>query len=68
MYYQLLKTAGAVNLLLVTFLVPVSAILLGAVFLHERLALADFAGMGLIALGLAAIDGRPLRLLRLARA
>ena len=51
-YYRLLKTAGAVNLLLVTFLVPVSAILLGAVFLHERLALADFAGMGLIALGL----------------
>ena len=66
-YYRLLKTAGAVNLLLVTFLVPVSAILLGAVFLHERLALADFAGMGLIALGLAAIDGRPLRLLTLGR-
>ncbi len=67
-YYRLLKTAGAVNLLLVTFLVPVSAILLGAVFLHERLAAADFAGMGLIALGLAAIDGRPLRLLARARA
>ena len=63
-YYRLLKTAGAVNLLLVTFLVPVSAILLGAVFLHERLAIADFAGMGLIALGLAAIDGRPLAMLR----
>lgn len=61
-YYRLLKTAGAVNLLLVTFLVPVSAILLGAVFLHERLAVADFAGMALIALGLAGIDGRPLKL------
>lgn len=67
-YYRILKTAGAVNLMLVTFLVPVSAILLGAVFLHERLALADFAGMGLIALGLAAIDGRPLRLLTPRRA
>jgi drug/metabolite transporter (DMT)-like permease len=67
-YYRVLKTAGAVNLMLVTFLVPVSAILLGAVILHERLALADFAGMALIGLGLAAIDGRPLRLLTLGRA
>ncbi len=67
-YYRLLKTAGAVNLMLVTFLVPVSAILLGAVFLHERLALADFAGMALIGLGLAAIDGRALRLLARAQA
>jgi drug/metabolite transporter (DMT)-like permease len=67
-YYRLLKTAGAVNLMLVTFLVPVGAILLGAVFLNERLAAADFAGMGLIALGLAAIDGRPLKLLGLRRA
>ena len=67
-YYRILKTAGAVNLMLVTFMVPVSAILLGAVFLHERLAVADFAGMGLIALGLAAIDGRPLRLLGARRA
>jgi drug/metabolite transporter (DMT)-like permease len=67
-YYRILKTAGAVNLLLVTFMVPVGAILLGAIFLHERLAAADFAGMGLIALGLAAIDGRVLRLLTLGRA
>jgi drug/metabolite transporter (DMT)-like permease len=67
-YYRILKTAGAVNLMLVTFMVPVGAILLGAVFLHERLAVADFAGMGLIALGLAAIDGRPLRLLGARRA
>ena len=63
MYYRILKTAGAVNLMLVTFLVPVSAILLGAVFLHERLAAADFAGLALIALGLGAIDGRPLKML-----
>ncbi len=68
LYYRILKTAGAVNLMLVTFLVPVSAILLGAVFLHERLASADFVGMALIALGLAAIDGRPLKLLRRAQA
>jgi len=42
----------------VTFLIPVSAILLGVVFLGESLAGKDFIGMGLICLGLAAIDGR----------
>ena len=64
MYYRILATAGAVNLLLVTFLVPVSAILLGAVFLHERLQANHFLGMAAIGLGLAAIDGRIFRLLR----
>jgi len=57
-YFRLLATAGATNLLLVTFLIPVSAILLGVVFLGESLAGKDFIGMGLICLGLAAIDGR----------
>ncbi|CAN5182991.1 DMT family transporter [soil metagenome] len=61
-YYRLLATAGVVNLMLVTFLVPVSAILLGALFLHEHLEPRHFAGMALIGLGLAAIDGRLLRL------
>ena len=61
-YFHLLSTAGATNLLLVTFLVPVSAILLGALILGERLASIHFFGMALIGLGLAAIDGRPWRL------
>ncbi len=68
LYFQLLARAGATNVLLVTLLVPVSAILLGALFLGERLGPAHFAGMGLIALGLAAIDGRPVRALGGARA
>ncbi len=59
LYFRLLSTAGATNLLLVTLLVPVSAILLGATILGERLEPEHFAGMALIALGLAAIDGRP---------
>lgn len=58
-YFRILATAGATNLLLVTFLLPVAAILLGAMVLGERLAAAHFAGMALIGLGLAAIDGRP---------
>jgi drug/metabolite transporter (DMT)-like permease len=63
-YFRLLASAGATNLLLVTFLIPVSAIILGASLLGERLEPRHFGGMALIGLGLAAIDGRLLRLLR----
>ena len=63
-YFRILAVAGATNLALVTFLIPVSAILLGAVVLGERLEPRQFVGMALIAVGLAAIDGRLLRLLR----
>jgi drug/metabolite transporter (DMT)-like permease len=58
LYFRLIASAGATNALLVTLLVPVTAVLLGVVLLHERLGIADLAGMMLIALGLAAIDGR----------
>ncbi len=57
-YFRLLSTAGATNLLLVTFLIPVSAIVLGMIILGEQLNPRHFAGMGLIGLGLLAIDGR----------
>lgn len=59
LYFRILATAGATNLLLVTFLIPVSAILLGTLFLGEILLARHFAGMALIGIGLAAIDGRP---------
>jgi drug/metabolite transporter (DMT)-like permease len=62
-YFRILARNGATNISLVTFLVPVSAILLGAAFLGEALEPREFAGFGLIALGLAAIDGRPARML-----
>ena len=58
LYFRLIETSGATNALLVTLLVPPVAILLGALFLSETLAPQDFIGLGLIALGLAAIDGR----------
>ncbi|MCU0592035.1 MAG: DMT family transporter [Desulfobacterales bacterium] len=57
-YFRVLATAGATNILLVSFLIPVSAIFLGTVFLDEQLAGRHFMGMGLIGVGLAAIDGR----------
>ncbi len=58
LYFRLIDSAGATNALLVTLLVPPTAILLGALFLAEALAPHDFLGLALIALGLAAIDGR----------
>jgi drug/metabolite transporter (DMT)-like permease len=62
-YFRILARAGATNILLVTFLIPVSAILLGVVFLGETLEPRHLLGMGVIAIGLAAIDGRSQRLL-----
>jgi drug/metabolite transporter (DMT)-like permease len=62
LYFRLIATSGATNALLVTLLVPPVAIVLGALFLNETLAPQDFIGLGLIALGLAAIDGRLLSL------
>jgi len=64
LYFRILATAGATNLLLVTFLIPVSAILLGVLVLGETLLWKHLVGMALIGLGLAAIDGRPWRALQ----
>jgi drug/metabolite transporter (DMT)-like permease len=68
LYFTILKRSGATNIVLVTFLVPVSAILLGITFLGERLAIHHLVGMATIALGLALIDGRLLALVKPRRA
>lgn len=67
MFFRILAVAGATNIMLVTFLIPVSALLLGILVLGEQIAARHFAGMALIGFGLAAIDGRPLGWLRLTR-
>lgn len=64
LYFRILATAGATNLLLVTFLLPVTALLLGWLALGETLGSHAFAGMAMIGLGLACIDGRALTLCR----
>ena len=61
LYFTILRRAGASNLQLVTFLIPVTAILLGVLVLGEVLEPRQIVGMALIGLGLAAMDGRPLR-------
>lgn len=67
LYFRILAAAGATNLLLVTFLIPVTAILLGVAVLGEHLQLRHFAGMALIGLSLAALDGRLLGFLHTAK-
>ncbi|PWC52864.1 DMT family transporter [Azospirillum sp. TSO22-1] len=60
LYFRIMARAGATNAMLVTLLIPVSALLLGAVVLGEAVEPRQVAGMALIGLGLAVIDGRPL--------
>lgn len=64
LYFRVIDRAGATNALLVTLLTPPTAILLGALFIGEHLGPQHLGGLALIALGLAAIDGRPLGWLR----
>ena len=59
LYFRVLAVAGATNLVLVTFLLPGSALILGAAFLGESVTPRALMGLALIGLGLAAIDGRP---------
>ena len=61
LYFRLLRRVGPTNLALVTFLLPIVALALGAVFLGEHIEIGDLAGLALILFGLAAIDGRIFR-------
>jgi len=64
LYFRIIATAGATNLLLVTLLMPVGALFLGIAILGEQIQAGDFVGMALIGLGLMANDGRLLALFR----
>jgi drug/metabolite transporter (DMT)-like permease len=63
-YFRILAGAGATNVVLVTLLAPVTSVLLGTLALGEALSPRNVYGFGLIAAGLALIDGRPLGVLR----
>ncbi len=57
-YFRLIDKAGASNAMLVAFIMPVIAVVLGVVALGETFEPKEAAGAVLIALGLLAIDGR----------
>ena len=63
-YFTILKRAGATNALLVTLLLPMTPITLGALFLDQALRPTDVAGGVLIACALIVIDGRAFALFR----
>nr|WP_316655034.1 DMT family transporter [uncultured Gellertiella sp.] len=67
LFFRIITLAGATNVSLVTLLVPPGAILLGALFLGERLAANAIIGMGLIALGLLVLDNRMVKILSISR-
>jgi drug/metabolite transporter (DMT)-like permease len=58
LYFRILASAGATNVLLVTLLIPVTATALGVALLGERLEGRQLGGMALIGAGLLVIDGR----------
>ncbi|MFD2261492.1 DMT family transporter [Lacibacterium aquatile] len=64
LFFRLLTRAGPTNALLVTLLIPVSANVLGIVFLGESVGLGQALGMVGIGLGLLIIDGRLLTLFK----
>jgi drug/metabolite transporter (DMT)-like permease len=63
-FFQVLRRSGATNVMLVTLLVPVTAILLGVFVLGEQIALREIFGALVIGSALLLIDGRVLRLFR----
>lgn len=64
LYFRILATAGANNLMLVNYLVPIGAVILGVAFLHETLGPQHFAGAALIFAGLTLRDPKVRTLIR----
>ena len=62
LYFRLIDSAGATNALLSTLLVPPTAILLGALFLDERLTPAKLLGVLIAFAGVAVMIGPDLLL------
>jgi drug/metabolite transporter (DMT)-like permease len=67
-FFQILRRSGATNVMLVTLLIPVTAILLGYLVLGERISPREIAGALVIGSALLAIDGRVLKLFHTLRA
>lgn len=57
-FFKILVHAGASNVILVTLLIPITALALGNVFLGEAIQLKEILGATIIGAGLLFIDGR----------
>jgi len=64
LFFRILAVGGATNISLVTFFVPVSALILGVSILDEVFLLKHLIGFAFIGMGLFAIDGRLWRYLK----
>ncbi|MBS0248803.1 MAG: DMT family transporter [Proteobacteria bacterium] len=60
LFFRILNRSGAVNVVLVTLLIPVTTIILGVLFLHEPFSANEILGALVIAASLLVIDGRVL--------
>ena len=63
-FFQIIRRSGATNVMLVTLLIPVTAILLGWLVLGEPVSIREIAGAIVIWSALIVIDGRALRVLQ----
>lgn len=66
-FFQIIRRSGATNVMLVTLLIPVTAILLGWLVLDEPISAREITGAIVIGSALIVIDGRALRLLQRVR-
>jgi drug/metabolite transporter (DMT)-like permease len=63
-FFQILRRSGATNVMLVTLLIPVTAILLGYLVLGEQISPREILGALVIGSALLLIDGRVLEMFR----
>ncbi len=63
-FFQILRRSGATNVMLVTLLIPVTAILLGYLMLGERISPREIVGALVIGSALLLIDGRVIEFFR----
>lgn len=63
-FFQIIRRSGATNVMLVTLLIPVTAILLGWLVLGEPISMREIAGAIVIGSALIVIDGRAVRMLQ----
>jgi drug/metabolite transporter (DMT)-like permease len=63
-FFRILRRAGSTNVMLVTLLIPVTAILLGVLVLGEAISLREIVGAVVIGSALLIIDGRVFQFFR----